>query len=509
MEYKIDNKKIAKNTIALYFRMGFTMIVSFFTTRIVLQVLGVDDYGLNNLVGSVVSLLSFINGSMGTAVQRFYSIEIGKKNDERLSKIFGTGLYLHMIVAFITVLLAEIFAIFFLDKLNIPENRLFAAHCVFQISILTLALNIINVPYAALLRAREEFSKTAIVDIIQAILRLLILYLLYHINYDKLISFALLNLAISLYYIGTITWLARKYNECRANICRDKQLIKEMIKFVSLLLITVLASLFRDNGIVIFINLFFGLAINAAYAVAIQVMHLVSTFVANFKQSVIPQLMAAYGANDLVKMNTLVNIGTKATFILMLIISLPLIFESQTILDLWLKTPPQHASELVVLALINVNISSFTYFMYQGVHATGHITKQQTCMSILYLMNILFIYIFFRLKFNFYTAYYITIVTSLIQCIVNIYSANKHFNYNIREFLQILIRCIISCFIIILVLAFIHSNCSVSIGRIFVTTTSTIISSIIIGYYIVLNKKEKDFCIKFIKSIAYKNAFLS
>lgn len=504
MEYKIDNKKIAKNTIALYFRMGFTMIVSFFTTRIVLQVLGVDDYGLNNLVGSVVSLLSFINGSMGTAVQRFYSIEIGKKNDERLSKIFGTGLYLHIIVACITVFLAEIFAIFFLDRLNIPENRLFAAHCVFQISILTLALNIINVPYAALLRAREEFSKTAVVDIIQAILRLSILYLLYHINYDKLITYALLNFAISLYYIGTITRLARKYRECRSAICKDKLLIKEMIKFVSLLLVTVLTSLFRDNGLVIFINLFFGLAINAAYAVAIQVMHLVNTFVANFKQSVVPQLMAAYGANDLEKMNKMVNIGTKATFILMLIISLPLMFESQSILELWLKTPPQHASDLVILALININISSFTYFMYQGVHATGQITKQQVYMSSLYVLNILFTYILFELGFNFYYAFYVTILISLTQCFVNIYFANKYIDYNIRMFIDILIRCIICCCIIFSILFILHFYLSSSITRMIITLILSTISSIIVGYCIILNSREQSLCLTYAKKIIHK-----
>lgn len=504
MEYKIDNKKIAKNTLALYFRMGFTMIVSFFTTRIVLQVLGVDDYGLNNLVGSVVSLLSFINGSMGTAVQRFYSIEIGKKNDERLSKIFGTGLYLHMIVAFITVLLAEIFAIFFLDKLNIPENRLFAAHCVFQISILTLALNIINVPYAALLRAREEFSKTAIVDIIQAILRLLILYLLYHINYDKLTSFALLNFAISLYYIGTITWLARKYNECKANICRDKQLIKEMIKFVSLLLVTVLASLFRDNGLVIFINLFFGLAINAAYAIAHQIMNVVNTFVANFKQSFVPQLMSSYGANDIEGMNLLINRGTKISFLLMLIISLPVIFEIDTLLNLWLDTPPEHTSELVILTLININISSFTYFMYQGVHATGNITLQQTYMSSLYVFNVILVYISFLLGFNFYTALYITFAFSMIQCMFNLYFAHKYFGYSLKGFIPILFKCISCTIIAVSILFLIQSFIFPSIYRIVITTLITILLSSLSGFYILLDKNEQKSCLLFFNKIKRK-----
>lgn len=501
MEYKIDNKKIAQNTIALYFRMGFTMIVSFFTTRIVLQVLGVDDYGLNNLVGSVVSLLSFINGSMGTAVQRFYSIEIGKKNEERLGKVFGTGLYLHIIVACITVFLAEIFAIFFLDKLNIPENRLFAAHCVFQISIVTLALNIINVPYAALLRAREEFSKTAMVDIIQAILRLLILYLLYHINYDKLITFALLNFVISLYYIGTITWLARKYKECRSGICKDKQLIKEMIKFVSLLLVTILASLFRDNGLVIFINLFFGLAINAAYAIAHQIMNLVNTFVFNFKQSVIPQLMSAYGANDIERMNLLINQGTKITFILMLMISLPIIFEIDTLLTLWLGNSPEHTSDLTILTLININISSFTYFMNQGVHATGKIAYQQTYMSTLYILNVAFIYLFFKLGFNFYTALYITFVFSIFQCILNLYFAHKYFRYNLNKFILILFRCLLLTLIIISILFFIRYSIPASIYRIILTFFVAILTSSLFAYFIILNKHEQISCKDFIKDI--------
>ena len=151
MTSRINNKKITKNTIALYVRMGISMIISFFTTRITLQVLGVEDYGLNNLVAGVVSMFSFINASMGTAVQRFYSIEIGKNNKERLSKVFGTGLYLHILVALITLLLAELFAVFFLHKLEIPENRMFAAHIIFQISVISLILNIISVPYTALL----------------------------------------------------------------------------------------------------------------------------------------------------------------------------------------------------------------------------------------------------------------------------------------------------------------------------------------------------------------------
>ena len=227
MDNRSGNKRIAKNTIALYIRMGITMLISFFTTRITLEILGVDDFGLNNVVASVVSMFGFINGSMGTAVQRFFSIEIGKNNHKFLERVFGTGLYLHTIVAGITFILTEIFAIFFLSKLNIPPDRIFAAHCVFQISILSLVLNIINVPFQALLKAHEEFSKIAVLDVLRAVLKLGVLFLLYRIQYDKLVALSLLNFAVTIIYISIIVAFARKYSEAKFKLLRDKVLVKK------------------------------------------------------------------------------------------------------------------------------------------------------------------------------------------------------------------------------------------------------------------------------------------
>lgn len=227
MAFAVDNKKIARNTIALYIRMTITMAIGFFTARVTLQQLGVEDYGLNNLVGSIVSMFSFINGSMGTAVQRFYSIEIGKGNENRLKRVFGTGLYLHIWVALITVFLAEIFAIFFLHRMNIPEERQIAAQVVFQISIFSLALNIINVPYAALLRAREMFDKTAMVEIVQAFLRLGILYFLIVIDFDKLIVLSVLGFGVTLYYVASLSILARRFDESHSLPIKDNELIKK------------------------------------------------------------------------------------------------------------------------------------------------------------------------------------------------------------------------------------------------------------------------------------------
>lgn len=502
MAYTINSKKIATNTIALYVRLGITMIISFFTARVTLQQLGVENYGLNNLVGSIVSMFSFINGSMGTAVQRFYSIEIGKGNFDRLKRVFGVGLYLHIIVAAITVILAEIFAIFFLHKMNIPADRIFAAQVVFQISIASLALNIINVPYAALLRAREMFSKTAVVEIVQAFLRLGVLYLLVHINYDKLITLSLLNMCITIYYIGSLFLMARKFNETHSWPCRDKDLIKQMMSFISLLLVTVLAQLLNTKGIVLLINLFFGLVINAAYAVAMQVSNMLNSFVVNFKQAMVPQMMSAYGANDKIAMNKIINFGTKITFLLMLMLTIPVIFEGQFILDLWLKTPPEHSEKLVTLVLITINISSFTYFHYQGVHATGKIKAQQIWMSSTFVLNIILIYIVFKLGANFEAALYVNMVISAVQCCVNLYYANKTYEYDIIGFLRrTLLPCLLCVGIVVTIMIVIINCIQASVTRFFVVFGLSEFIICVLGYYLVLDKTERIRVLGFVQTV--------
>lgn len=496
-----DNKQIAKNTIALYIRMAITMAVSFLTVRVTLQVLGSEDYGLNNLVGSIVAMFSFINGSMGTAVQRFYSYEIGKNNVHRLAKVFGVGMYLHICVALITLLIGEIFAIFFLHYLNIPQERMFAAHVVFQISLLSLILNILNVPYTAMLRAREDFTKFATLDIIQALGRLVILYLLYIISFDKLITLSLLNACITVSYIGGIIFLARNYSETKFRIERDKQLIKEMTGFISMLLFTVLFSILRDKGIVVLINLFFGLAINAAYAIASQIMNLASTFAMNFKQALVPQLMAAYSSGNIARMNQLINSGTKITFVLMLLITMPIMFEPYFFLDIILADVPEYAPTFTTLVLINVNVSSFTYFLYQGVHATGKIKQQQVYMSALYMSNVVLIFMVYKLGFNCYSAIYVTILCSFLQCIVNVFYAKQTFGFDVRCFvLKIFNKSFILAAMTVGVLlstSFFQDDLQRFVIRLIMSTTVVLLG----GYYIYFDDKEKEYCEQMIHKV--------
>ncbi|WP_321516520.1 MATE family efflux transporter [Marinifilum fragile] len=488
-----NNAKIARNTMALYIRMGITMIISFISARVILQILGVEDYGLNNVVASVVSLFGFINGSLGTAVQRFYSIEIGKRNESALSRIFSTGLFLHIMVAGITLVIAEIFAIFYLSKLNIPQERMFAAQCVFQISIVSMLLNIVNVPYAALLRSREEFSKIAIFDILQAFLRLGVLYALYQISFDKLITLSLLNFAITLFYVLSLTILARNFKEARGAIKYDNALVKKMIKFISMLIFTVLASLFNKQGIVILVNLFFGLTINAAYAIAFQVSTIVETFAMNFKQSVVPQLMSAYGSYDRVRMNKLMFLGTKITFLLMLIVSIPIMFESKVVLDIWLKEPPRFAATFTALILISANVETFSYFIYNAVHASGNISRQQIFISLSYVLSIIVIFLYFKFGSNFYFAVYVPIVFAIIRNIITVYSAKKAINLDVKYYVvHVVGRSILLSALIVSIAYLITLLLKASYMRLLLILIINALITLLGGYFILTNKEERN-----------------
>lgn len=469
------------------------MLISFFTVRVTLEQLGVEDYGLNNLVGSIVSMFSFLNGSMGTAVQRFYSYEIGQENQDRLKKVFGTGLYLHLIVAVITFVISEIFALFFLHKMNIPAERMVAAQIVFQISILTLVLGIITVPFSALLRARELFSKTALVEIGQAVLRLGNLYLLIVISFDKLIVLSLLNFFVSAGGILIFVLMGRWFEETHTPPLRDKDLIKEMLKFVSLLLVTVLAQLLNTQGVVMLINLFFGLVVNAAYGVAVQVQNAVNTFVTNFKSSMVPQIMAAYGAGDLDSMHKLINFGTKITFLLLLMVTVPLVCSTEWILTLWLKNPPEHSVQLVILTLISINISSFTYFHAQGIHASGKIVKQQIWLSGSYIVSILVIFILFKIGFNFYYAVYVNMAIGLLQACVNLYFARKSFSYSFWYFFKkILIPVLITLVIFVVGFYFASKIPIREFQKFLIIGFSDVIVVPLLGFIFLFDKSEKS-----------------
>jgi O-antigen/teichoic acid export membrane protein len=343
------------------------------------------------------------------------------------------------------------------------------------------------------------------VEIIRALLRLGILYLLFVIDYDKLILLSSLGFCVTLYYVLSLYIKARQYPEAHHKICRDQDLIKRMLNFISLLIVTVLAEMLRKQGLIMLINLFFGLMVNAAYAVAMQISTMVSTFVVNIKQPIIPQMMGAYGAGDKKNMFRLISFGTKITCLMMLILSLPIIFEIDWILDFWLKTPPEHTSILVILVLININISSFTYFLYQGVHATGNIKVQQIWISSLYVASVAAVYLAFKLGAGFSSALYICIITSVIQCFVNLFCAKKYYGYGIRQFV---FKTVLPCAMVAAVVSGVLWGITFLFSSTIIRAVCVFVIGVLLccglGYQFVLNPEEKTQAVTMLRKLIKK-----
>lgn len=500
-----DNRKIVINTVSMYVRMFITMIIGFYSARLTLEILGVTDFGLNNLVGGFVALFAFLNKSMGTAVQRFISLSIGENNVVKIKQIMSNSMVIHIGIAFVTLILVEFFIVFFFDRLNIPKDRLYAANIVVQTTVVSMVLNIINVPYAALLRAKEDFSKTAILEVVQSIFRLGLLFLLMQIDYDQLIVYSLLNLFVTIFFIFSINFLARRYNEARFKLLIQKNVIIELLHFSGIYFLSVMVRLIRDKGVVLLINIYFGLMVNAAYAIAEQVKSFVETFSINFRSTVVPQIMSSYGKKDDARMYQLVFTSTKLTNYLLFYIAIPLIFEVDYFLKLWLKNPPEHSAILVILLLINVLIDSFNYFLIQVIHSTGQIKRFSIIQIIIYVFSILGMLVVVKLGFVFYSVVYVIIFSSVILLFFTILYTYKLANLNIFSYVKnVIIKNLLIFLMASVLVLIIHSFMEESIFRLVTTVLFTLVFVSFTGYYIGMDYIEKNFIKSYANSLIFK-----
>ena len=329
-----NNKRIAKNTLLLYFRMLFLMAVSLYTSRVVLNALGVEDFGIYNVVGGVVAMFSVLSGSLSTAISRFITYELGKGNKENLNKIFSSAVTIQFGLAGIIILLAETIGIWFLNiKMNIPEVRMEAANWVFQFSILTFAINLISVPYNASIIAHEKMSAFAYISILEAVGKLTIAYLITISPIDKLIFYAILMCAVALVVRLTYgNYCKRHFSECTYHFSWDKLLLKQMFGFAGWNFIGASSAILRDQGGNVVINLFCGPTVNAARGIAFQVNNAVNQFVTNFMTALNPQITKSYASGDKEYMMTLIFQGARLSFYMLFLLSLPILVNTHYIL---------------------------------------------------------------------------------------------------------------------------------------------------------------------------------
>lgn len=411
-----NNKRIAKNTLLLYFRMLFLMAVSLYTSRVVLNALGIEDFGIYNVVGGVVAMFSVLSGSLSAAISRFITYELGKGNQENLNKIFSSAVTIQLGLAGIIILLAETIGIWFLNvKMNIPEVRMEAANWVFQFSILTFAINLISVPYNASIIAHEKMSAFAYISILEAVGKLFIAYLITITPMDKLIFYAILMCVVALIVRFTYgNYCKRHFNECTYHFIWDKQLLKSMFSFAGWNFIGASSAVLRDQGGNVVINLFCGPAVNAARGIAFQVNNAVNQFVGNFMTALNPQITKSYAAGDRGYMMTLIFQGARLSFYMLLLLSLPILVNTHYILALWLKIVPEHAVLFVQLILIFALSESISQPLITAMLATGKIRNYQIIVGGLQIMNLPLSYILLRL--GYFPEVVIVIAICISQC---------------------------------------------------------------------------------------------
>lgn len=437
-----NTKRIAKNTLMLYFRQILIMLVSLYTVRVVLNVLGAEDYGIYNVVAGVVTMFSFLSGAMATASQRYFSFDLGKGDSEHLKTTFSVTFQIYVLLAAIVIILAETVGLWFVNhKLVIPEERMTAANWIFQAAIVSFLLTLITTPYMASIIAHENMNVYAYVSIVEAGLKLGIVFLLKILPFDKLIIYGILLAVVALINTSIYRLYCHKhYAECKFRFVKDGRLFKEIVSYSGWNLFGSTASVVHNQGMTILINLFFGPLVNAARAVAAQVNVAVLSFAQNFSTALRPQIIKFYATGDKESMLKMVMYGTKIIFFLMLMICVPLYFQVPYLMQLWLKNVPDYTVLFVRLVVIDVLIDSISYPVMSVVQTKGKIKLYQGVVGGLLILNLPVSYIFLGLGFAPESVFIVAIILSVFAMIFRILITQKMVHFNLLlPFVKILL----------------------------------------------------------------------
>lgn len=373
-----ENRRIAKNTVALYFRMLFVMAVAFFSTRIVLKVLGAEDYGLYNVVGGFVLMLSFLNGAASGATSRYLSFYLGRNELERYQQAFSAAFQTHLGLAVLIALVAETVGVWFLlNKLTIAPNRIDTALWVFHLSVLSCFVTFTQVPYNASIISHERMDVYAYVGVAEALMKLGVLWLLAASPFDKLKSYAFLLFAVSTSIAFFYRWYCRRNfpTECTISRVSDKAMFHKLINYAGWDTLGSITGIAQTQGINVLLNLFFTTVVNAARGIAYQVDAAVTVFITNFLTAINPQVVKAYARNDIERMDKLILFSGKYAFLLFSCMAVPIIIETPFVLHFWLGSPPEHTIAFLRLVLLNHFISTLCVVINTGVHATGDVRR--------------------------------------------------------------------------------------------------------------------------------------
>lgn len=503
-----NNKRIAKNTLLLYFRMFFMMAVSLYTSRVVLNTLGVEDYGIYNVVGGIVAMFSFINSSMSAATQRYITFALGRDDKVRLKKIFNTSLIIHGGISILLILLAETIGLWFLwNKMQVPMERMEAAFWVYQSSIVASVIMIMSVPYNAAIVAHEKMSAFAYISVLEVVLKLLIVYLLLVIFFDKLIVYALLIVLVQIFIRLCYSWYCNKYfKETLFTWILDRGLIKEMIGFAGWNLFGACAYIAFTQGLNIILNMFFGPVVNAARAIAVQVQNAMTQFISNFQMALNPQIIKSYAAGDLQYMHSLIYRSSKFSYFLIFSISLPVIIETPFILKVWLNNVPENSVIFLRLMVCTSWISSISNPLINAAQTTGNIRKYQTVIGTMLIMILPISYLCLKIGFPAYSVFVVHLIIECLAQVVRLFIIKPMIDLSIGEFVKnVILKIILVSFLTILLPYYVHTAICGGWFRLVIVAVASFLSATFIIGGIGLSTPERIFILTTIrKRMHYK-----
>lgn len=491
----IDSKKIAKNTLFLYFRLLFILCINLYLSRVVLEVLGLDNYGIYNVVGGFVMMLMGLSGALATATQRFISIELGKGENGNVQKIFSTALTVHLILAGIIFIIGETIGLWFLNThINLPEGRILAANIVFQFSLLVFIVKVINVPYEGAIIAHEKMSTFAFVGIFEVVFKLIIVYLILIIPYDRLISYSVL-LALVAIVTQVIYWkyCNKRIKQCSTKYRWEAEQGKNILSFVGWNLIGSLSAIAKNQGVNVVLNMFFGVLVNAANGIAMQVFFAVTSFVNNILFAMNPQIIKSYAAGDRENMYKLVFMGSRVATILFICLAIPIIIETPYILGIWLVEVPQYAAIFIQLILITAVIDTITVPLVTVMHATGKVRDFQIIVEGTQMMALPAVYLLFKFyDVPPYMALVVCLAFAVICMFLRIFVLRNIAQLQVGAFIKSCILRIIVVAVVALVLPLcIYMASPINVWTFILVVIVSVLSTLASGYYIGLNKNER------------------
>lgn len=498
-----NNKRIAKNTLMLYVRMLFLMVVQLYTSRVILKVLGVEDFGIYNIVGGIVVAFSFLNSALASATQRYLNYELGTGDLEKLRHVFSSSIYAHILIIICIFILSETIGLWFINiKLNLPHERMDAALWTYQLSILIFCINIVKAPFHAVIIASERMDFYAWLSIIEAVLKLITVYILVFVSYDKLIVYSALlvvvNLSIVLCYI---TYCRRKHVYVRSSLVFNRKLIREIFNFSTWSCYGNLSNVVSSQGLNFVLNIFFSVVANAAMGIANQVSSAIGGFITNFQTAVNPQLIKLYASKNIEEMVTLIHRSSKFSFFLYAIIVFPLLINTEYILELWLGEVPVYAVLFCQLILIDQVFLAASGSLWVSAQATGVIKPYMLVVGTLNIISLPLAYIFMRLGYNAGMVLIAKIIMDLLTYIYRIWFLKVHIGMSVCDYLKNVIRPVLLIICISFVLYRIFGYITiVNLWMLILNVGICVFLMSLLCFTMGLTKKEREYCINIIRN---------